>query len=62
LYLSDLSQIPKETLIEIKKTNQFDLLIIDSLHPSRSHPTHVSMKEAIEIAKDLKPKKSKIIM
>lgn len=61
MYLSDLSQIPKETLKEIKKINQFDLLIIDSLHPTKAHPTHISMKEAIEIARDLKPKKTLLI-
>ena len=50
-YLSDCKEIPADVIEQIRGT---EILIIDALR-HREHPTHLSVGEALEIAKLVKP-------
>jgi len=57
-YLSDVSEIPDSTMSYLKSIEGgIDLLVLDALFYSRPHPTHVSVLQAIEIARELRPKR-----
>lgn len=53
-YITDCSFIPENTF---KKLKNIDLLIIDALR-FEEHPTHMNLKEAIEVVKKINPKKA----
>ena len=53
-YITDCSEIPKETFTKLKN---LDLLILDSLRYS-SHDAHLSVDQAIEISKKINPNKT----
>ncbi|MGB6220174.1 MBL fold metallo-hydrolase [Haloferula sp.] len=53
-YIPDVKRIPQETLDRI---HQVDILIIDSLRPS-SHPTHMSVTEALAAIERIDPGKA----
>lgn len=59
-YISDISRMPENTLRAIKSKGIIDILIVDSLGYSK-HPTHFSLSEAVELARDLRPKKTYLV-
>ena len=62
VYLSDISRMLPETEDYIlNKLPPTDVLIIDSLLVERNHPVHYSLKQAIELARRLKPKKTYVV-
>jgi len=62
VYLSDISRMLPETQEYILNTlPPIDVLVIDSLLESRSHFSHFSLKQAINLAKTLKPKRTFIV-
>lgn len=57
LYLSDISRMLPETMKYIQeKLPATDVLVIDSLHPTRPNSVHYTMNEAISLARQIKPK------
>jgi len=62
IYLSDISRMLPETEDYIlNKLPPTDVLVIDSLLVEKEHPVHYSLKQAIELARRLKPKKSYVV-
>jgi phosphoribosyl 1,2-cyclic phosphate phosphodiesterase len=53
-YISDCNKIPKKSL---KKLSNLNYLIIDCLRIDK-HPSHFNYSEAINLIKELKPKKA----
>ena len=53
-YITDCSFIPEKTFEKLKN---IDLLIIDALR-FEEHPTHMNLKEAIEVVRKINPKKA----
>jgi len=54
-YVSDVSRIPYETWMLMEGC---DLLILDALQPGRTHGSHLTLEESVEIAARLKPRKT----
>ena len=62
VYLSDISRmLPTTEAYIMEKLPPTDVLILDSLLLDRKHPVHYSLKQAIELARRLKPKKTYIV-
>lgn len=57
-YLTDISFIPKETIDKLKG---LDILVIDALRKSPKHHSHLTLDEAIEYSKMIKPKQTYFI-
>ncbi|MEH6452500.1 MAG: MBL fold metallo-hydrolase, partial [Psychromonas sp.] len=53
-YITDVSFIPDET---IEKLQGLDILIIDALRFDK-HPTHFNVRQALQLAEQIKPKKT----
>lgn len=53
-YLTDVKTIDE---LEIKKLNGLDVLVINALR-EESHPTHLNLKEALELISIIKPKRT----
>lgn len=53
-YLCDVSTIPPATL---QKLYGLDLLILDALRPE-AHPTHLSLTQALDLVRELRPKRA----
>lgn len=61
-YLSDVSEIPASTMKRLRELDGgIDLLVIDALFLEKSHPTHLSMSEAIDVARELRPKRTLLV-
>jgi phosphoribosyl 1,2-cyclic phosphate phosphodiesterase len=56
-YLTDVSKIPDSSMEQLQN---LDVLFLDCLR-NEPHPTHLSVKESIEIALELKAKKTFLI-
>lgn len=54
-YLSDVNEVPAETMTFLEKLDRIDLLIVDSLHPTRPYKSHFSLTQAAELAQRLRP-------
>ena len=62
VYLSDISRmLPTTEAYIMQRLAQTDVLILDSLLVDREHPVHYSLKQAIELARRLKAKKTYIV-
>ena len=62
VYLSDISRMLPETMHYIQNhLPPTDILIVDSLHQHGTHPVHFSMEQAVELAKEIKPKQTFIV-
>lgn len=59
-YLSDISRMLPATL-ETISGRHIELLIVDALHVHHGHPFHFSMQQAIELSKQLKPKRVRFV-
>ena len=59
-YLSDISRMLPATLDKIKE-NKIDLLIVDALFISSPHPFHYSLKQAIELVKQIRPRRARFV-
>jgi len=62
--MSDLSRIGNDTkrwITEWMEGGGIDVLVIDSLLVERDHPTHISLKKAREIIRELRPKRTYIV-
>lgn len=58
-YISDISRMPPYTLEAIHKHQpKIDILILDCLTSSYKHPTHFNLNEALDLVRELKPKKT----
>jgi len=60
-YISDISRMPDETMHMLQGQEPFSLLVVDSLFRDRSHPTHFSMDEAVELVRRLRPKRALLV-
>ena len=54
-YVSDVSRIPYETWMKIEGCG---LLVLDALRPGRTHGSHLTLEEAIDLVRRLKPRKT----
>ncbi|MBI4218860.1 MAG: MBL fold metallo-hydrolase [Chloroflexi bacterium] len=54
-YLSDVSEIPPETVERMIGT---ELLILDALRPRRPHGSHLTLEQAIDHVRALRPKRA----
>lgn len=62
VYISDISQMIPETLEYIQtKLPPTDLLIVDCLLPEFQNPVHFSLKQAVELSKELKAKQTYLV-
>ena len=62
VYLSDISRmLPTTETYIMEQLPPTDVLILDSLLVDREHPVHYSLKQAIELARRLKAKKTYIV-
>lgn len=57
-YLSDLNDLPENSLKFLKDLGQIDLLVVDLLTNSEYNTAHFSRRQAIECVKDLRPKEA----
>lgn len=62
VYLSDISRMPRETedfiMNELPPT---DILVVDALNFDRYNPTHYSFRQALELVRRLKPKRTLVV-
>lgn len=59
VYLSDISRMLPETLEYIHtKVPEVDILVLDALLPVGDNPVHFSLEEAMELAKQIRPKQT----
>jgi phosphoribosyl 1,2-cyclic phosphate phosphodiesterase len=56
-YLTDVSKIPGTSMEQLRN---LDVLLLDCLR-NEPHPTHFSVKESLEVARELKAKKTILI-
>jgi phosphoribosyl 1,2-cyclic phosphodiesterase len=62
VYISDISQLFESTLEYIQTTlPPTDILICDCLLPEFQHPVHYSLEQAVELAHDIKAKRTYLI-
>lgn len=62
VYLSDISRMLPETMDFIQnKLPPTDILIVDSLYPTGTHPVHFSLEQAMEVVKEINPKRTLIV-
>ena len=62
IYLSDISRmIPETEEFILNRLPPTDILIIDSLLMKDKHPVHFSLKQAMEVVKRLKPRRTFIV-
>lgn len=54
-YFSDASKMPQDVMSQIEDV---DTLVIDALRWDRSHGSHLTLKHAVEIAKELRPSRT----
>ncbi len=57
-YLTDCKRVPEET---IEKAKGCQLLIVNALREKPEHPTHMTVSEAIDVIRQIKPKKSYLV-
>ncbi len=57
-YLSDISRLTDDTREVIAKNSPIDLLIVDALFKVKKHNTHFNLPEALELVRELKPKRA----
>lgn len=60
-YLSDVNEIPEETMSFLTELPHIDLLIIDSLLRDVKHNTHFSLEEAKDVARVLRPRQTRCV-
>lgn len=62
VYLSDISRMPidTETFI-IENLPPTDVLVLDSLTPGMNNPTHFNLKQALELVRRLKPRRTFLV-
>jgi phosphoribosyl 1,2-cyclic phosphate phosphodiesterase len=56
-YVTDAKDIPAESLNLLRG---LDILVLNALR-ERPHPTHLSLQEAVEVAQELKPRKTYLV-
>jgi phosphoribosyl 1,2-cyclic phosphodiesterase len=62
VYLSDISRMLPETLEYIHtKLPEVDILVLDSLLPVGDNPVHFSLEQAMELAKQIRPKQTYLL-
>eukprot|EP00173_Palmaria_palmata_P004965 Plantae.Rhodophyta-Palmaria_palmata.ctg7876.p1 GENE.Plantae.Rhodophyta-Palmaria_palmata.ctg7876~~Plantae.Rhodophyta-Palmaria_palmata.ctg7876.p1 ORF type:complete len:199 (-),score=33.74 Plantae.Rhodophyta-Palmaria_palmata.ctg7876:46-642(-) len=54
-YLSDVNKVPDETMEILEALERIDLLVIDSLHPTKPYRSHMCLTEAMDLARKLQP-------
>ena len=54
-YISDASHVPDEVLEQIADV---DTLVIDALRTERTHGSHLTMEQAVEYAKIIRPRRT----
>jgi phosphoribosyl 1,2-cyclic phosphodiesterase len=60
-YLSDVNEVPEETMDFLEKLPAIDLLIVDALHPSKPYKSHFALPQAIELALRLRPRVTRCV-
>ena len=62
LQLSDISRmLPETEAFILQKLGPTDILIVDSLTLDRYNPTHYQLKDAVDLARRLKPKRTYLV-
>jgi phosphoribosyl 1,2-cyclic phosphate phosphodiesterase len=56
-YISDISRMLPASLHLIQSQGPIDLLIVDALTTAFNHPTHYSVDQAIELCRQIRPKR-----
>lgn len=57
-YLTDCKRVPQET---IERAKGCEILIINALREKPEHPTHMTVNEAIDVIRQITPKKSYLV-
>lgn len=60
-YISDISRMIPSSLQLIIQNGPIELLVVDALAFSFRHPTHYSVEEAINLCRQVRPKKCLLI-
>jgi phosphoribosyl 1,2-cyclic phosphodiesterase len=61
-YISDISRmIPSSLLFLQSQSSLIDLLVVDALAISHEHPTHFSMDQAIDLCRQIRPKRCLLV-
>ncbi|RHY20461.1 hypothetical protein DYB25_012004 [Aphanomyces astaci] len=61
VYLSDLTDVPDATVVALTNQSPIDVLVIDALYLEDVHGTHMNYRQAMDVAKLLRPKKTYLI-
>ena len=62
VYLSDISRMPIDTETFIMENlPPIDVLVLDSLTPGMNNPTHYNLKQALELVRRLKPRRTFLV-
>lgn len=54
-YLSDVNEVPESTMAFLENIERIDLLVVDSLHPTKPYKSHFCLTQAVELAQRLRP-------
>lgn len=60
-YLSDVHEVPQQSMAFLKAAGHIDILVIDGLSWSKRHPTHFSLEQAEELARTLRPRLTRCV-
>jgi phosphoribosyl 1,2-cyclic phosphodiesterase len=66
-YISDISRMLPKTMDTIKQAGPIDLFIVDAIRPGKidyvrtPYPTHICIEEALDLVREIKPKKTLFI-
>ena len=62
VYLSDVSRVPIETeTFILDMLPPIDILVVDALSVHGKHPTHYNLKQALELVRRLKPRRTLLV-
>ena len=64
VYLSDISRMLPETFEHIQKElpKPTHVLVVDALHPDKVHPVHFSMRQAIDLSKEMNAQRTYFVV
>ncbi|RHY28462.1 hypothetical protein DYB32_005960 [Aphanomyces invadans] len=61
VYISDVSRLTVETQAHLLDGPPIDVMFLDALHVSQSHPTHMSLPEALQCLERIQPRKAYLV-
>lgn len=60
-YISDISRMPPESLALLKAQGPLALLVVDALLLQNPHPTHYSVQQAVQLCRELRPRRALLV-